>query len=85
MPSITVENKRSNSDNVLGYEKHGTKPRLCWAAGVVAEAWEGVAACLVERLHLEKEDGTLDTKKLVSATAGMGGKDIWVSPGAEKN
>lgn len=45
--------------------------------GVVAEAWEGVAACLVERLQLEKEDGTLDTQKLVKATAGMGGKDIW--------
>ncbi|XP_045128524.1 uncharacterized protein LOC123514613 [Portunus trituberculatus] len=45
--------------------------------GVMTEAWEGVAACLVEKLQLEAEDGTLDTKKLVRATAGMGGKDIW--------
>ncbi|XP_063848310.1 uncharacterized protein LOC135093235 [Scylla paramamosain] len=45
--------------------------------GVMAEAWEGVAACLVERLQLKMEDGTLDTKKLVRVTAGMGGKDIW--------
>lgn len=51
----------------------------CWVAGVMTEAWEGVASCLVERLHLEADDGTLDTKKLVRATAGMGGKDIWVS------
>lgn len=53
---------------------------LC-PAEVVAEAWEGVAECLVQRLELEAEDGTLDTKKLIRATAGMRGKDKWVSEG----